>query len=215
MMNMAFLTATVCATLLISAVAAQAEDSALVTQLDRVARTGFLTGNNAGKLAVVEDLGNGSGETAAQNGEMFGITTRNKCYVIKRTDVHDDLVWLMVNNGHYGPKLGHVKLTITSYHYKVGEKAGPSVRKPFRTREYDPIEFDISPDIEKADPSVRPIFYAGVADSDLVILDIKSSNKSFQVPLDGRYYLLMNDEIAYEHLVPGCKWTVLISPGIR
>jgi len=169
-------------------------------------RDGFLTGDYAAKLALVKELGRGIDEDAAKNGKTFGVLKRDQCYWVRREFIHDGSIWFMVDNGKRGTNLGHVTLSLVANHYKSNDAKRPPNRDALRVKNYDPFEFDISPDITKADPSLRPVFYANVDDTGLIVLDVKSDNNAFKAAIAGKYYIMIDDRIAYENLVPGCRF---------
>jgi hypothetical protein len=185
---------------------ARAEERATVEAINALRAERFVSSENAGRLALILEYGSGAHKIAAQRAGKLSITKLDRCYLVPGSAIRDESVWLMLNNEAIDKDRGPTTLGITTSHYKLGETAeGVTLRKTSRVKRYKPIQFDLSPDISKSSSDQRVAFYAGTTGSDLIVLDVKSTNAAYRDVLDGRYYLMLNDRIAYENLIPGCR----------
>lgn len=177
-----------------------------------IARNEFLTTGKGGDFAVVTHFGTGRTlNEKANGGTRFGLVENEKCYEVRSASILEGTVWFMINNASPLSGIeGEVRVNIEAFHYSLGQTRDGKSRLIFKNNNYPQISsFQINPMIENASADNRVTFWASA--SDLIEIKIETPHETYGQFLNGRYFIVLNDRILRDGLIPTCEKRIIFS----
>jgi hypothetical protein len=187
-----------------------AADTFEYKQIGEIERSEFLTSGKARQLAIVLAFGDGRlDKVKAQNAGKLGLIEPNGCYLVPRSAIRNQRVWLMINNAPVDLDQGSAILDAKAEHYLHGASTGGS-RNKAREDSTPTFSYDINADIDSdSTPEKRPVFNVnqvndGLA-SDLVKFTVTTAGDGYLDKSSIAFVLIFKDNVIDEGAVPKCE----------
>ncbi len=196
----------VCATVQTSAALDITRQSFNLMPESTLARNEFLVTGKGGDFAVITKFGDGRTlNDKANNATRFGLVGNEKCYKIDPAAILENTIWYIINNASPIDGIsGDVPVRITALHYSVGENSDGSSRLVRNKNDYEELRsFKINLDVENAPKENRVTFWSTV--SDLIEISIETSDRRYAQFLNGRYFIVVDERVLSDGLIPACK----------